>query len=660
MEPAYRIAVVVLSLAVLALGCSTGPAVRTESGQIVPLGTQDLTARPVAELDARIESDAAALKAVTTGVAALERRGWLLKDGLEARPGKFTQAENDLIRQLMLAYLNYRAAKLRMVAFHSSWESAPDAERRQRSFMIYYTAGITLFARGLALVQMMEQSPNAVRKLNEPEPIWGIPADVFDTVFDNVTHEGNIELLGRTRGEYARMKPEMQAAGVFDDPAFAWMPDYLTAEEAGIAKRLERYGNADWVRLGRETKALGDSVWYAIQAFFANLAGDTRVWPAQARISARGVSDLADELQPGDIILARKNFYISNGFLPGFWPHAILYVGSPEQLEARGLAGRPFVARHLERYRGTARDGKPYRVIEAISEGVVFSSLEQVMHSDFVAVLRPRVSEARKNVAIERAFAHLGKPYDFDFDFFSTDALVCTELVYRAYDEDVEGERLELEMQRILGRDTYPAIEFVRKFAEEWDADQPRIDQGLPEQRQLDFVAYLDGDARRSMDDFMDTADRPSTPERQGFTLGLAGGYHFSGAGALPLDETHHGGLFALRMGHSLTWRLLLQYEGWVAPALIEEQTRWRLAHMASLQWHPTRLLILGVGAGVHHGIDDDPRPPGLAGALTVGYEFLQGYSWALDARLYYRADSDFGLGDWRSAAGVMAGIQFY
>ncbi len=646
--------------AALALGCATGPAVRTETGQIVPLASQDLSRRPVAELDARIAADAAALAAVTAGVAALERKGWLLKDALEARPGKFTQAENDQIRQLMLSFLNYRTATFRMVAFHSSYATIPDETRRLQSFMLYYTAGISLFARGLALVQMMDESPNAVRKLNEPEPIWGIPPDVFDTVFDNVTHDGNIELLGRTRGQYARMQPALQAAGVFDDPAFGWMKGYLEDEEAGIEKRLARYTNADWVRFGRETKAFGDSVWYAIQAFFANLAGDTRVWPAQARITDKGIAALADALRPGDIILARKNFYISNGFLPGFWPHAILYVGRPDELEARGLTERPFVARHLERYRGNARDGNPHRVIEAISEGVVFSSLEQVMHSDFVAVLRPRLSEARKDLAIERAFAHLGKPYDFDFDFFSTDALVCTELVYRAYDEDVGGERLDLQMQRILGRDTYPAIEFVRKFAEEWEDDQPRIDQGLPEERQLDFVAYLDGDTRRDVDDLIDTADRPSTPERQGFTLGLAGGYHFSGAGGWPLDETHHGGLFALRMGHSLTWRLLLQYEAWVTPQLIADATRWRLSHTASLQWHPTRLLLLGVGAGVEHGIDDDPRDPGPVGALTLGYEFLQGYSWALDARLYYKASSDWGFGDWRSAAGVMAGIQFY
>ncbi len=36
-------------------------------------------------------------------------------------------------------------------------------------------------------------------------------------------------------------------------------------------------------------------------------------------------------MEPGDIIVARQNWYLSNIGLPGFWPHAELYVGTPEE-----------------------------------------------------------------------------------------------------------------------------------------------------------------------------------------------------------------------------------------------------------------------------------------------------------------------------------------
>jgi uncharacterized protein YycO len=84
-----------------------------------------------------------------------------------------------------------------------------------------------------------------------------------------------------------------------------------------------------------------------------------------------------------------------------------------------------------------ARDEKQHEhaVIEAIGEGVVFTSLEHsVGEADSAAFLRPNLPQDRLNEAIARAFSHVGKPYDFEFDFFSTDKLVCSELVFRAYD----------------------------------------------------------------------------------------------------------------------------------------------------------------------------------------------------------------------------------
>src|SRR5688500_13850311 len=148
------------------------------------------------------------------------------------------------------------------------------------------------------------------------------------------------------------------------------------------------------------------------------------------------------QLQPGDILLERRNWYASNAFLPGFWPHAALYVGTAEDLEKLGLVSKqpdgrytssdPAIRDRISGYLEHAHDGQPHTVIESVSEGVIFNSLTESMGADYVAVLRPRLGDADKARAIAKAFAHVGKPYDFEFDFFSSDKLVCTELVYRS------------------------------------------------------------------------------------------------------------------------------------------------------------------------------------------------------------------------------------
>ena len=66
-------------------------------------------------------------------------------------------------------------------------------------------------------------------------------------------------------------------------------------------------------------------------------------------------------------------------------------------------------------------------------------------------IVRPNLPPKDIHTALNAAFSHLGKPYDFDFDFSRTDKLVCTELIYRAY-HGIENLSFEPELR--LGRPT--------------------------------------------------------------------------------------------------------------------------------------------------------------------------------------------------------------
>jgi hypothetical protein len=251
------------------------------------------------------------------------------------------------------------------------------------------------------------------------------------------------------------------------------------------------------------------SAWLPIQAGVSEWMGDTKVYrPGRSLISQAQIKQLQPKLSPGDVFLERREWYVSNIGLPGFWSHAALYLGTPEerraffhdagtqawvkqQGEPSGDLEALLHARHPAAYQQSLapqEHGHVVRVIEAISEGVSFTTLEHSADCDSLAVLRPKLSKVEKAQALARAFHYAGRPYDFNFDFATDSELVCTELVYKAY-EPAEGFRgLTFPLVEMLGRKVSPANEFAKQF----DAQS-----GTPEQ-QFDLVSFLDGQERQT------------------------------------------------------------------------------------------------------------------------------------------------------------------
>src|ERR1041385_1052095 len=80
---------------------------------------------------------------------------------------------------------------------------------------------------------------------------------------------------------------------------------------------------------------------YRAQTFISTWVGDTKVRePRQGKplIQPAQVSELRTKLKPGDVLLERRNWFLSNAFLPGYWPHSALYVA--RQTRCNGSASR--------------------------------------------------------------------------------------------------------------------------------------------------------------------------------------------------------------------------------------------------------------------------------------------------------------------------------
>ena len=444
----------------------------------------NLAAMSTNTLTAMLTADETALRNLLGGLNDLEKRTSLvMADFAAGKRSWYTQADNDAVRQMLLSYLNHRAALLRLVWKYQSNGDVTDESLGLRSYLTAYTAASALYEASLKFVTLFDRSPDAKRKFNEAEPLWKIPPGLYDTVRQNLVNPEHRRLLADATRRYEAAQPVFAKDDLLK-PAPYNLFHAAIARSAETQKRLlDPLVLTDASTPWKEAKSVGGEAINQTKAVVSTWIGDTKIRePRQGKplIQPAQLTELRAKLQPGDIMLERRNWYLSNAFLPGYWPHAAIYIGTAEDLKRLGLDQDPRVRKHWAEFVKRDEHGHERVILESISEGVVFTSFEQsVGEADSAAFLRTRLEPARLRECIARAFSHAGKPYDFEFDFFSTDKLVCTELVFRSFDGDIQFPLVE-----IMGTKTMPAVELVRKFSQERGQDKAAFS----------FVAFLDGD----------------------------------------------------------------------------------------------------------------------------------------------------------------------
>jgi hypothetical protein len=388
-------------------------------------------------------------------------------------------------------------------------KAAPtDTLRHLWGFALTHLALTTELAHGLTFAHKFAGNPQLEVLLDEPNAEFGVPLHAFADLKKQAIHVSTATKLFAGDAYSKDALPRMRKHGLMDVLELAWAVKEMQLSSKVARDELKYRGVELFTRQAGDI--LKDSTLGAIfpvQKEVAEWMGDTRVRRiGQPLIKREQALALTAKMEPGDILVARQNWFLSNIGLPGFWPHAELYLGTPDALSAyfdgdaevkQWVASQKpgaetftafLQAKWPEKYQqyATGKDllgNGPIRVIESISEGVSFTSIEHAMMVDYLGVMRPRLPKLEKARAIARAFAYQGRPYDFDFDFLSDAGLVCTELVWKSYAPSADVKGLALPLVEVAGRQTLPANEIIRRF--DLELDSPN--------RQLDFVAFLDG-----------------------------------------------------------------------------------------------------------------------------------------------------------------------
>ena len=152
---------------------------------------------------------------------------------------------------------------------------------------------------------------------------------------------------------------------------------------------------------------------------------------------------IEEAMEPGDILLEKTPFRLTDRFIPGHWGHVAIWVGSKEQLEEIGVWDKLPTLYEKSKvrfdYQGPSFQSQilaGQKIIEALRPGVQINSLEHFLNVDDMAVLRDKkVNKKALQRYVIRAFEQVGKEYDFNFDVETDRKIVCSELAFVAYDD---------------------------------------------------------------------------------------------------------------------------------------------------------------------------------------------------------------------------------
>jgi hypothetical protein len=383
-----------------------------------------------------IRHDAGTLSSIFEGMAALESQyGEAVNAARATQRGYFTPDEDDRVRQMLLSYRNYRLATFSAVWRYAHYPLETDPLVQLSGFVLGYGAALLMYSKSLQFIQVCDPHKLIRKKLNEPDERFGVEAGCFDQLVETYCSLRYLILFAVADRFWRKHARRIRELELNKDPAIGQFVSQIKILRLRcwrlfwptIRKRFQYERRSTWRLLFAPLRATGWGAQTLLGHAVARMRTTLDYRPA---IDESALDHLAKQLRPGDLLLTRTEHKATTALLPGFFGHVAIYFGQPVDVVRAGLASRPAVKRALS---ATAGKRSPWGwVVEARHSGVVVQPIEHALACDHVLVLRPAQRENEIWARLGSAFEHLGKPYDFDFDFGRSSHIVCSELVYRS------------------------------------------------------------------------------------------------------------------------------------------------------------------------------------------------------------------------------------
>lgn len=425
----------------------------------------------------------------------------------KARVTSLTNDEREIIRESWGLLLNYHL-QLNIIINTLNKEIEKDYNDtflNDNYFTIMYAAYSAQYKSAIEFIRSMRAIPTTDKVLNE--------------AYDELNLEKGT--FARFKFEYLNLKKFTEYSGhkiqaLTNKVESSKLNAGILSDEAYIAKFNRSKGVYYTLKnAGKIAASLLFKMYFPLQKNISEWMGDERI--ARGKnflINEEQIKIVHSQLKAGDILIERREWYLSNIGLPGFWPHAALYLGRPEErshleedetirewVKNEGIESGSFEALLEKKYPvaykeslGQDETKHDFRILEAMSEGVVFTSLEHSANADSLAVIRPRLSKLDIAKGILTSLKYQGRPYDFNFDFRTDSSVVCSELVYYSYQPTKNKNGIIFPVTTTLGRPVVTPNNIIKEMSETYDSDK----------QQFDFVLFLDGNDQKRKAIFSD------------------------------------------------------------------------------------------------------------------------------------------------------------
>jgi len=390
-------------------------------------------------------------------------------------PLKMIPYQDDAIGRWFAVLLSIREELLQIIN-HSSLNAGGELKNIKTPeqwswFVLAYIAACALVRIDRFLISVFARHKLIQRKLNQPFSEYRIPAKQYTEIFAHFTDPllalqlyQAMRHLDKNRSTINHLSTDQHLGALVSnlDQYQAW----LDPSRLNYLKRTWFYFRHAWRRRAASAK---QKSFFSVMEHLGKTASELAI-----HINKQVTPEIRQQtqglLKPGDVLVTRHKYALTNLFLPGTWPHTALYVGTPEQLQEYAFEMSPELKPYWQNNEST---------FEALKDGVHLRTLESSLAVDYFVILRPNLSKESIKVAIERVLQHRGKRYNFDFDFFRSDRLVCTEVIYRAFDGH---ENINIELTERAGRKTL-AAEDILDMALDSDAFETIAVFGYPDEQ---------------------------------------------------------------------------------------------------------------------------------------------------------------------------------